>query len=465
MAQSVHAADNVTAELANWVCDDLSDRPTPAAFERAKLAVIDWYANAIAGAGQAVTQALIEQHRRDGVAGRGSVIGAEHRLPPAAAAWVNGTASHALDYDDINKRMHGHPSVAIFPAALALAERDQCSGAALLDAFICGVEVACTLGETLGESHYQRGFHSTATVGTIGAAAACARLLKLDRAQTCAALNFAAAQAAGLRATFGSMAKPLQVGKAAMNGYLAATLAAQNIAAGSNVVGGLHGLISTQSDSASRRAIRSDTDQPFGIETNIFKFHAACYYTHSAIDALLALKTKENFSASDVASITVGMRAGHLNVCCIGEPRDGLEIKFSQQHLLATTLLEHDTASVASYTEQCASDPELVELRQRIRVRPEPLESRTACRLNILLRNGMSLDVQHDSGVPEVDDEALREKLSKKFRALAEIPLGTESTCEVIARLLELDVIDSISSLMNDLGQQSNSFHTRTTKT
>ncbi len=150
------------------------------------------------------------------------------RLPPLAAALVNGSASHALDFDDVNMAMPGHPSVAILPGLLALAEERGASGAEILAAFVAGYELQCRLGRTIAPGHYDGlGFHATATVGSFGAAAACAHLLGLDAAATATALGIAATQAAGLKSMFGTMCKPLHAGKAASNGLLAAKLASR----------------------------------------------------------------------------------------------------------------------------------------------------------------------------------------------------------------------------------------------
>ena len=146
----------------------------------------------------------------------------------ASAAIVNGAASHALDFDDVNLAMPGHPSVAILPALLALAEERGSSGADVLTAFVAGYELQCRIGRTIAPGHYDGlGFHATATVGSFGAAASCAHLLRLDADQFATALGIAGTQAAGLKSMFGTMCKPLHAGKAAYHGVMAAKLAAR----------------------------------------------------------------------------------------------------------------------------------------------------------------------------------------------------------------------------------------------
>ncbi len=157
-----------------------------------------------------------------------TIMGHRGKLPVPSAAIVNGAASHALDFDDVNLAMPGHPSVAILPALLALAEERGSTGADVLTAFVAGYELQCRVGKTIAPGHYDGlGFHATATVGSFGAAAACAHLMGLDAEKFAIALGIAGTQAAGLKSMFGTMCKPLHAGKAAYHGYLAAKTAAR----------------------------------------------------------------------------------------------------------------------------------------------------------------------------------------------------------------------------------------------
>src|SRR5208283_3122995 len=165
-----------------------------------------------------------------------SVIGHSIRVPALSAALVNSAAAHALDYDDVNMAMPGHPSVAILPGLLALAELHHSSGREVVAAFVAGYETACHIGMVLSPGHYNLGFHSTGTVGALGAAAACARLLGLDAETTATALGIAGTQAAGLKSQFGTMCKPFHAGKAAQNGLLAARLAARGFTSRTDIV-------------------------------------------------------------------------------------------------------------------------------------------------------------------------------------------------------------------------------------
>ncbi len=204
--------------------------PTPAR-ELARQCVLDYLGVAIAGAGDPLVQLLLDEMAEAGGTPQASVVGRRERLPVLTAALVNGAAGHALDFDDVNVAMPGHPSVAILPGLLALAELEGSSGRDVLTAFVAGYETACRIGAALSPGHYDLGFHSTGTIGCFGAAAACARLLGLDVERTATALGIAGTQAAGLKSQFGTMCKPFHAGKAAQNGLLAARLAARGFRA------------------------------------------------------------------------------------------------------------------------------------------------------------------------------------------------------------------------------------------
>src|SRR2546423_1555634 len=209
--------------------------------------------------------------------GEATLVGRSTRASAPMAALVNGATSHALDFDDTHMAMIGHPTVPVAPAVLALGERLDAPGAAVLRALVAGVEVECRLGLLLIPSHYARGWHATGTLGTFGAAAACAALLDLDEDGWLRALGIAGTQASGLKAVFGTMGKPLHAGKAAMSGLLAATLTPPGFTASREIVEVHQGCAATHAaalndpEALDRRAGRHL------IRDTLSKYHAACY--------------------------------------------------------------------------------------------------------------------------------------------------------------------------------------------
>ncbi|MFY9237535.1 MAG: MmgE/PrpD family protein [Roseovarius sp.] len=439
------AAGAVTADLARWIARG-DDPPTPRSRQAACHALLDWAGVTLASVNDPLVKLLIEEAQ---TRGPGSpVIGTKHRCAPAIAARVNGAASHVLDFDDINKRMRGHPSVAILPAVLAAC--DDHTGAQVIDALITGTEVACALGEMLGEAHYLRGFHTTATVGTVAAAAGVCRLLRLDQDASGRALSIAATQAAGLRAMFGTMVKPLHAGLAAERGLMAARWVVLGMSAPLDGIEHPQGLGPVLSDGFHPYNIRPDPSAPFGIEENVYKRHAACYYTHSAIEVVQALCRDHGLTLSKIERVTIGLQPGLHSVCDIKEPTTGLEVKFSIRHLVAMALSGRDTTNPEGFTEALAMDPDLVQLRQRVTVSPLETDNRMLASATITTSDGKRVDRQCDVSAPASDLSAQENDLTAKFLRLARPILGARAP-DVAARILAVDDDRPIAQLLNDL--------------
>src|SRR6266566_2812163 len=274
----------LTRSLAAQASEVAYDALPEAVRALARQCMLDYYGVALAGADDELVTILLAELDEAGGAAQASVIGHKARLPALSAALVNGAAGHALDYDDVNLAMPGHPSVAILPGLLALAEQRQSSGREVIAAFVAGYETACRTGSALRPGHYDRGFHATGTVGCLGAAAACARLLGLDAEQTAQAIGIAGTQAAGLKSQFGTMCKPFHAGKASQNGLLAARLAARGFSSRPDLVECEQGFALTHGPDFRPEAALTAPPNGFYIFANLFKYHAACYLTHGPIE-------------------------------------------------------------------------------------------------------------------------------------------------------------------------------------
>ena len=228
--------------------------------ELARQCILDWFAVTIAGATEPLVDILVAEAEEQGGRTEAGLVGRRGGFNVGQAALINGAASHALDYDDVNLAVLGHPTVAVFPGLLALAAREGKSGRDTVTAFIAGYETACRIGLAMAPGHYGAGFHATSTVGCFGAAAACARLLELDQERTEYALGLAGTQAAGLKSMFGTMAKPFHAGNAANNGLRAALLARRGFTARPDVLECAQGFAATQTTTfnpaAALRAVR-----------------------------------------------------------------------------------------------------------------------------------------------------------------------------------------------------------------
>ena len=440
--------NNPTRDIGNWIAEfdtnTLSDIP----IRWAKHAVLDWFGVTIAGTKDPLVDILASDAIGAGENGNARLIGRNTRTTSTFSALINGAASHALDYDDVNKRLHGHPTVPIVPALLGIAEQLGTSGRSFLDAFVVGYEVECLIGEMMGLAHYDHGWHATATVGTFGAAAGAARLLGLNAEQASMALGIAGTQAAGLKSMFGTMCKPLHAGKAAMNGLMAARWAGQGFTSRDDVLECAQGFGLTQSSDFKALNIRSDKSRPFAVEENLFKYHAACYLIHSSIEAVKALKTEYNFDVSDVASIYARVDPQHRKVCDIAEPTTGLEIKFSLRHCLAMALSNLDTGDRDIYTDELANRDDLIALRKKVELEDKAHSSRHAAEVIINLNDGVKLIKFIDVGTPADDIDAQEDRLTEKFFHLASPIIGDKRARGTLEEIRGLDKATTMEPLM-----------------
>jgi len=362
-----------------------------------KLSLLDWCAVAIAGSSEPVSCIVREQALADAGVEHCSVFGASQKLPMKVAALVNGTLSHALDYDDTHFAHVGHTSVVVFPAVLSIAQAKGSSGRELLDAAFIGSEVACHVGAWLGRSHYQAGFHQTATAGTFGATAAACRLLKLNPLQVRHALGLAATRASGLTSQFGTMSKPYHAGMAASNGVEVALLASRGFTAN------LDGMECGRGFAETHHAEQENAEPgsallggPYVFNAVQHKFHACCHGLHASVEALQYLKDTQGLQASDISSIAVKTNPRWLKVCNVAEPVTALESKFSYKHLCALVFSDYDTSALDTYSEECCRDESLHRIRSLTEVGADDTLPDTASQVFVECANGSVYEAHYD---------------------------------------------------------------------
>lgn len=414
----------------------------------ARQCILDWFAVTLPGATEPAVTILRDDLLDDGAAPVASLVGSPLRTSPVNAALINGTASHAIDYDDVNMAILGHPTVAILPGLLALAESRGASARDVITAFIAGYEVSCRTGALMSPSHYQHGFHATSTVGSIGAAAACARLLGLDAAQTATAYGIAATSAAGLKSMFGTMCKPLHAGHAARNGLQAARLAARGFSSREDALECAQGFAATQSVDFNAEVAMLDAPLDHHIRENLFKYHAACYLTHGAIEAGIALRQRHAVSSNAIRSIAMRVPPVADRVCNIARPQTGLEAKFSLRLTVAMALAGRDTAAIATYDDAVTADPELVRLRDLATIEFDQSLTEAKAEITITTLDGARHVAVHDAGVADTDLARQGAKLETKFRALVGPVLGWVQAQELLAALSSFGDACTIGEIM-----------------
>ncbi len=408
----------------------------------AKQCILDFIGVALAGAHEPLAEILNAEAADLGGHAQAALIGRGSRASVEQAALINGAAGHAHDYDDVHMAMNGHPTVPVAPAVLALAEHHHKGAAELLGAFAAGLDAECIVGRYIGPAHYAEGWHATGTLGSFGAAGAAANLLGLDVDATARALGIAGTQAAGLKSQFGTMCKPLHAGHAAQTGVQAARLAARGFTSRTDILETPQGFAATQGHGASierfERALAQDSYLP-GV---CFKYHAACYMTHSSIEAIRGLVSAHRIAPDDVDSIELTVDAGHFGVCNIPAPRTGLEAKFSLRMTAAMALAGRDTAGIATYTDRLAADPALIALRDKVSVVAWPsAKPETRARIRV---GDRTFETELNVGVPATDLDAQWERLVRKFHALVDPLLGDEVATQLADTCRSLERVDDL---------------------
>ncbi len=414
----------------------------------ARQCVLDTLAVAIAGAGEPLVRMLEAELVDQGGAGTAGVIGRDLTLPALSAALLNGTASHALDLDDVAMAMPGHPSATVLPAVLALAEERGASGAELIAAFVAGTETACRIGRLVAPGHYDGlGFHATGTIGTFGAAMGCAHLLGLDVERTAHALGIAASQAAGLKAMFGTMCKPLHAGRAAYNGLLAARLAARGFTSRPDALECPQGFARTHSPDFDPAAALAEPAGGWHLRNNLFKYHAACYFTHAPIEAARKLRLEHALTADRIDAITVRVAESCDRVCNIAAPRTALEAKFSLRLTVAMAIAGLDTGRLDTFSDAACDNPILVRLRDRIGIEFQRDWPPTRAEVVLHLPDGTRHAAEHDSGVPAADVAEQGRRLELKFAGLVKPVLGRRKATALAQAVAELDTLLSLAPI------------------
>ncbi|MFC1532132.1 MmgE/PrpD family protein [Thermodesulfobacteriota bacterium] len=388
------------------------------------------------------------------------------------AAFVNGTMGHAVDYDDV---LHippiwmGHPSVAIFPAALAVSEKSNFSGKELILAYCQGIEIYAKVGLLCGDTAYRNGWHNTSILGTMAAAGAAAKLLKLNELQVRRSFGIAASLASGLRQNFGTMVKPLHAGIAARNGTEAALLAETGFTSDENifeaplgfkkVFSGKHSDTSHEIPYGNKKMTPEEFAKCLGNPWNIFspgmsfKICPSCRATHFGMEAALNFRQKYTVDAKQISEIECHVPNHMESVLFYHNPQKGLEGKFSLEYVLARAIID-GTPRIDDFTDERVNEAEIKELIKKIKwisFEPEAGTFGTP-EFIVKLDDGTKFHskIEFPRGEPEnpVNDDILIEK----YQDCAGSILPQKIKTQVKDLILNLENVESISQLTNLLG-------------
>jgi len=469
---------NLTRDVARFIVDtryaDLSEE----VIELGKKSILDGIGLALAGSiaesGEIAHAYLHKLGLTNGLSsglssgpssGPATVIGTALHVPARFAAFVNGVAIHADDFDDTQlavakDRVYGlltHPTAPALPAALAKAEETGSSGAALMLAYHLGVEVECKIAEAIAPRHYQDGFHATATCGTFAAAAAAAKLDGLDLDQTLCALSIAGSQSAGLRENFGTMTKPFHAGRASESGVVAAELAAMGWTATDKILEAPRGFFHAAGGGYSPDAIVGRLGNPWTIAFPgvSIKPHPSGSLTHPGMTKMLELIAEHGLTANAVERVDVGTNHNMPNTLIHRRPQNELQAKFSMEFSMAILLLD-GKAGLLQYTDAVVQRPDVQAMLERVNfhVHPEAEAAgydKMTTIIDIHMKDGRTISGRADFGKGSPANPMNYEEVAEKFRGCAEAArwpaAKATAIIETVRRLETLADIHELTAL------------------
>ena len=390
-----------------------------------KMSMIDWCGVAYAAKEEPVAKIVTKLIDEEQTKGLSRLISNGKEVSAKSAAFVNGTIGHALDYDDTHFLFTGHPTASAFPTVLALGEELGSSIDEIMLAYMCGVEISTRLGHILGYSHYNKGFHQTATSGAFGATLVASKLLKLDAKQIENALGIVSTRASGLKSQFGTMGKPFHAGIAASNGIEAAKLSKLGFVSCENGIECNQGFLKTHAwDETMPEAAINGLGQDFLFPEIKYKFHACCHGLHAFLEALDELKTKNNFNPDSIEKISIQTQPSWLQVCNIDSPKTGLEAKFSYKLTAAMSLHGVDTGRLDSYNDEICFNEKIVETRDKVEVIPNDKMTNTEALIE--LKDGTEIYKNSHDLNNKIENELLQKKILTKSSSLLSDKLSNE---------------------------------------
>jgi 2-methylcitrate dehydratase PrpD len=450
VAQNTHVpadtqAPPVTTILAKFVSGHASRGWSDAVEHEAHRTFYNWLGCAIGAARHEAADAALAAVATLEPAPQATVLGRTERIDMASAALVNGITSHTFDFDDTHLKTIIHPAGPVASAILALGEHQAASGREVIDALVLGIDVACRVGNAMYPDHYDRGWHITGSTGMLGAAAGCARLLKLDEQQTTMALGIAASQPVGLREQFGTMTKPFHPGAAARAGLMSALLARHGFTASPRALEAPRGFMQVASDKRDWNEVTGELGKRFEISFNTYKPFACGIVIHPSIDACVQLRG-QGVAPDQVQTIELRVHPLVLELTGKKEPRDGLQGKFSVYHGCAAGLI-YGRAGEEEFSDAVVNDPRVVALRDKVQAAVDDSIHEAAVDVTAVLVDGRRVHVRVDHAIGSLERPLSDAQLEDKFKALVVSQLGETKARDITVACWRLASLADVREL------------------
>ena len=426
-----HNPPPVTRLLAKLVANHPSRGWSDEVDHAAHRTFLNWLGCAVGAAHHESVNAAVAAVRMLQPAPQSSVLGRADKVDMASAALINGISSHTFDFDDTHLKTIIHPAGPVASALLALAEHTGASGRALIDALVLGIDVSCRVGNAMYPDHYDRGWHITGSTGTVGAAAACARLLGLSVDQTTMALGIAASQPIGMREQFGSMTKPFHPGGAARAGLMSALLAQQGFTASPRALEAPRGMMQTISTKNDWSEITEGLGERFEIVLNTFKPFACGIVIHPSIDGCAQLRA-QGITPEQIVTLELKVHSLVLELTGKKEPVDGLQAKFSVYHGCAAGLT-FGRAAEEEFADAIVTRPDMVAMRRKVNATVDDTIDESAADLTAVLIDGRRVHVRVEHAIGSLQNPMTDAHLEAKFHGLSNPVLGAVRSGELIS--------------------------------
>jgi len=441
---------SISKELGFFVEDLKFKNLSPKTIEKAKMCFLDNIGTCVYGRKFEASNIFLNtvQSLEKGVS---SVLGTDIKTSLLTAAFCNGIMSHVADYDDSCPVAIIHPSCVLVPTIISLGEYKKINGKQCILSYVVGYEVACKISARMGWEHYNKGWHTTGTIGCIAASVSASKLLNLNAKQVATAVGIAASNSSGLQQNFGTMTKSWHAGHAAMTGILSALAAEKGYTSSSKIFEGKNGFIKAFGGHGEDRKL---IEKDYMLESIAFKIYPCCAGTHAGIEAILKIKHKYNLSLNDIKEVECNIRPTIVSILAYPQPSNELEAKFSMQYCMATAFKD-DNLNLKHFTYKAVKNEETRKLMSKIKVvsdkaideLAEKYNQLSPARVKVILNDGRKLleTVIEPKGGKE--NPISWEELSQKF---------IECSTSVLSLTQAEKILDSIKDMENikDIGKK-----------
>jgi 2-methylcitrate dehydratase PrpD len=436
-----------TKELASYIVSSRAGDIPADVIHEAKRALLNFVGCAVGGSGEPAVATAIAALLPYSGQPAARLLARQERFDPLHAALINGISGHVYEYDDTTPMNYIHPTPPVASALFAHTSAHPVGGRDFLHAFIMGFEAESRVGNAVYPSHYNAGWHITATAGVFGAAAAIGKLLGLSTQQMIWALGLAATQAAGLREMFGSMAKSFHAGRAAQNGYASAVLAKAGFTAGEHGIEGPRGFAAVLAAQYDLSKITAGLGEDFQLRYNTYKPYPCGIVVHPTIDGCIDLYSRYHPAPGSIKAVRVRVAPLVLDLCNKRDIREGLDSKYSIYHSAAVGLVR-GKAGLQEYTNEAATDPMIRQVRERVTAVADASVTEDQSGIEVDLENGQTIRLFVEQSLGNLRRPLTDRQLEDKFRDQAVLVLPRTRVDDLIELCWRLDDLNDVGELV-----------------